>query len=901
MQSTTLYIFGLALMIFSFPGCDRSAESENETEAHAPVQVEVGGVFADLERFRCLACHRPTSAAGPLSPTPAPRLEGVGRRLRGGWIADWLAGESPRPRGRVMPYVFRGWPQDEKRQAVADLVAFLLRDGEGPFKDAQTVLTSDTWVGRRLFDGVGCAVCHSREDLGDLSAKTDFPSLQAFLLDPLDLHPDGRMPSLGLSPSEARSIALYLLAPQSTLTSGTRHDGLLLEMLEADGGFLEFDAGLSAGHVVGTRSVTRFSVGDRSRDDRFGLRYRGLITLPESGAWTFSTRSDDGSWLWIDGDLVVRNGGLHGPSTQKGTVVLEEGPHAFQVAMYEHEGGELLEVRCETPSGERLEIAPQWLSHREVALSIPDRSRRPVPGDSARGSVLYSRLGCAACHEKSPRQGLAAPTLAEIRNPDGGCLDPDPNTRAPGFDLTRAERSRLRTWLAGADRERVLKVSDEVMLSSRLLHLGCLGCHERNGRGGPVGEERSRFQGTADLGDEGSLPPRLTGVGAKLTKSRLRAVLERGATLRPFMKTRMPQFGRANVESIPDLFAALDGNRLEPVEPPGPATPGVLEAGRRLVGRRGFNCITCHRFKGVGDPRNHTVDLVGTTKRIRFPWFRRLLTHPAELNPGTRMPPYWSGGTVDFPDVLGGDREAQIAAIWQYLDGAEQWPAPHGLDYDVAAYDLTPVGRPIYFGAFFRGVGPKTLCVGFPEDVSIAYDMARARLAKVWKGAFVNAAGTWTDRGGKLEVPDSLDVIDLPPAPTAAILDSPEAIWPDDEGHRGTWAFRGHDRDQDGRPTFISSRNEMEIRETISPLGGDDRRGIRRRFVVTAPLRRQLEFRLTRGTSLRPGPDGFLAGRVLVRTRGGKARVVNVDGESELRVTVTALPDGATLEVDYLW
>ncbi len=901
MQSRILFLFALTPIIFPIFGCDRSSDSEIEAVEQAPAKDGVRHVLADLEQFRCLACHRPSTGGDDLLPPPAPSLARVGRRLRASWISSWLEDGSPRPRGHVMPHIFRGWPEAEKRRAVDDLVAFLIRDGEGPFADAQTVLTSDAWVGRRLFDALGCAVCHARADLGDLTAKTDLSNLQQFLLDPVALHPDGRMPSLTLSPSEARSIALYLLAPESALTSGRRYAGLVLELLEADGGFLEFDAGLSAGRVVERRTASRFTVDDRSRDDRFGLRYRGIITLPESGSWTFSTRSDDGSWLWIDGDLVVRNGGLHGPSTQEGTVVLDEGPHAFQVAMYEHEGGELLEVRCQGPSGEPREIPPEWLSHRELVLSVPAATGRRAEGDPARGSALYERVGCAACHDERPRKNPSIPTLAEIRNPAGGCLDTAPTTRAPSFDLSEAARGRLRAWLGEPDRERVLEVSDDVLLKNRLDRLGCLGCHERNGRGGPVGDERSHFTGTADLGDEGSIPPRLTGVGAKLTKSRLRAVLERGATLRPFMRTRMPQFGSRNVEPIPDLFAALDADTVEPVEAPGRATPGELESGRRLVGRKGFNCITCHRFKGVGDPRNHTVDLVGTTRRIRFPWFRRLLTHPAELNPGTRMPPYWSGGTVDFPEILGGDREAQIAALWQYLDGADKWPPPPGLDYDLAAYDLTPEDGPIYFGAFFRGVGPKTLCVGFPEGVHIAYDMARSRLAKVWKGGFINAAGTWTDRGGKLEVPDSLDVIDLPPAPTAAVLESPDAPWPEDSGHRGSWAYGGHERDGDGRPTFSSRRGDVALRESVMPLVRGGRRGVLRRFVLTAPSSQTVTLRLARGKTIRSTAEGFVVGRAEISVRGGEARVVQVEEGSELRVSVEAGPMGASMEVSWVW
>ena len=56
--------------------------------------------------------------------------------------------------------------------------------------------------------------------------------------------------------------------------------------------------------------------------------------------------------------------------------------------------------------------------------------------------------------------------------------------------------------------------------------------------------------GEADLGDEGRLPPHLTGVGDKLQPEWLREVLLNKGTARSYMATRMPQFGEANIEGF---------------------------------------------------------------------------------------------------------------------------------------------------------------------------------------------------------------------------------------------------------------------------------------------------------------------------------------------------------------
>ena len=49
------------------------------------------------------------------------------------------------------------------------------------------------------------------QPLERIAGKTSVPALTAYLQDPLPAHPDGRMPSLALTPREARSISLYIL------------------------------------------------------------------------------------------------------------------------------------------------------------------------------------------------------------------------------------------------------------------------------------------------------------------------------------------------------------------------------------------------------------------------------------------------------------------------------------------------------------------------------------------------------------------------------------------------------------------------------------------------------------------------------------------------------------------
>ena len=61
-------------------------------------------------------------------------------------------------------------------------------------------------------------------------------------------------------------------------------------------------------------------------DDRFknnwGARFSGLINIPETGNWTFYLNTDDGSELWINGESLIQNYGMHGMREYSGSLNL---------------------------------------------------------------------------------------------------------------------------------------------------------------------------------------------------------------------------------------------------------------------------------------------------------------------------------------------------------------------------------------------------------------------------------------------------------------------------------------------------------------------------------------------------------------------------------------------------
>lgn len=83
----------------------------------------------------------------------------------------------------------------------------------------------------------------------------------------------------------------------------------------------------------------------------FSVWWQGIIIAPESGDYVFETLSDDGSWLYIDGQLVVDNGGVHSSRRASNSVNLQAGPHDIDIKYFQDGGGATMEVLWQPPRG----------------------------------------------------------------------------------------------------------------------------------------------------------------------------------------------------------------------------------------------------------------------------------------------------------------------------------------------------------------------------------------------------------------------------------------------------------------------------------------------------------------------------------------------------------------------
>lgn len=82
----------------------------------------------------------------------------------------------------------------------------------------------------------------------------------------------------------------------------------------------------------------------KAREDHFGVKFHGFISIPTGGNYTFYLLSDDGSKLYIDGKLIVDNDGLHGEVEKTGNVELSPGRHSIKVDYFDNINGEALKL-----------------------------------------------------------------------------------------------------------------------------------------------------------------------------------------------------------------------------------------------------------------------------------------------------------------------------------------------------------------------------------------------------------------------------------------------------------------------------------------------------------------------------------------------------------------------------
>jgi len=540
------------------------------------------------------------------------------------------------------------------------------------------------------------------------------------------------------------------------------------------------------------------------------------------------------------------------------------------------------------------------------------------------GRRVLSTRRCTNCHDLPPSLSStpvtgaadrlpavpAKKSLAEIvAGPEGGCLaENDAHGAVPRFG-TSLDRAAVRTFLREAGNA---PGTPDPGQQSRLAiaRFRCQVCHDRDGQGGLSADLYAHLTANQTEGEaELVRPPSLTGVARKLRTTALTGVLVRDERSRPWMALRMPRFPKKEMEALVTQLTSADASTsdapttdsptppatVEAAAPPGDTS--LAEAGRTLIGSRGFGCIKCHDVRGIPSGGTRGPDLARITRRVRHDWFDHWMTDPQRLEPGTRMPTVFLAGTSPYAEVLDGEPTRQRDAMWAYLSAGDELALPEGIESPSVATSAGPMsaGRPWVLRTFLPEVSPRSMAIRFGGDVYAAFDAQNCRLAYVWQGDFVDLAASWTHRGGReagllgkviwrspAGFPWAISLDKTPVAPDFAAQAADIALGgpvpPHDPQPNTRLHFLGYRLPPRGAKTIAgpTMRYEVELAdggraifaETISPLVTDDAVGLLREIEIKAPA----------------GATAFL----------------NCAADAKSRELSTTSPPGSTLQVPFL-
>jgi mono/diheme cytochrome c family protein len=690
-----------------------------------------------------------------------------------------------------------------------------------------------------------------------------------------------RMPHFGLSQSEAKAVAAYLIAasepaPRETAPESREAGSQRAAQPKKSGGKenpKQEKPSAAAGErlllTVGCLACHR--VGEFGESDLFGGG--DLSRIAEKRPADFFTR-------WLTNPAAV-NRDHHMP--------------IFELTARERESLSLYLATL----GDRKAERPTAVREEELIRQ---------------GRRLVESNRCGACHAlpKDSARPAFASALSEISNWDRACSgDPHPG-KQPGYRLSAEDTAAVREYVAATSG---VAHRDSAAADSRIVlrRRNCLACHEREGSPGLAPKLAPVIAAREDLAPllPSMTPPPLVSVGDKLRDEALADAIRRaGPPHRPYLAARMPKFHLPDNElhALVRRFIVQDRIPLRTdatsthVEP----DPAVEAAGPRLVTSDGFGCVSCHQIGSVQPdkaPLNaRGPDLSLLENRIRREWFDRWVRNPARIVPRMEMP------AVQLPvrGVLKDNLDEQLAAVWRALNTPGFEPPPpnpvrvlrrSGMN---DRNEWAAVGTDVLEDRGRQYLKP--LLIGLPNRHNVLLDLEQNRLAGWWLGDaarqrtrgkswYWEAGGTPYEHLFAEPVEGSELALELAGRRREPLVVGQFPTEIDQWRHSGdgvAWRqrLRFSTDDDAGRAT-------VHVEQTIVPVwpsAGAAENGFRRTIAIRgAPKLAKIVFRSVAGRS---GND--------VRIRLSAPREASLDEQGVITLASSGPQETVTLELEYL-
>lgn len=204
---------------------------------------------------------------------------------------------------------------------------------------------------------------------------------------------------------------------------------------------------------------------------------------------------------------------------------------------------------------------------------------------------------------------------------------------------------------------------------------------------------------------------------------------------------------------------------------------------------------------------------------------------------------------------------------------------------------LAVTDEPVIYRNFIQGAGTRGIAVGYPGGFNIAWSAETMNLALVWRGAFMDAARHWNDRGGGYQPPLGYDV--LRPAPEGSlpffVASAPNADWPkvEPKERADDYQWRGYRLDEKRQPIFSYEWQGLKVQDQFTTQGTGTAADAKliRTLTIAGKMPENTWLRIANGAKLEAKEGAFIvdAGRFDLSGRGF---------DNQFRVTA----DGARIE-----
>lgn len=248
---------------------------------------------------------------------------------------------------------------------------------------------------------------------------------------------------------------------------------------------------------------------------------------------------------------------------------------------------------------------------------------------------------------------------------------------------------------------------------------------------------------------------------------------------------------------------------------------------------------------------------------------------------------------------------------------------------------LKPVnpGEAITHRTFLSGSQPRSIAVGYPGSVNLAWNADTMNLDLLWRGGFINVAPHWIGRGSGSAVA-GFDKINIVDGMSLQVLESGQQPWisfskaqvkyerdkPQAEINQSIsvgiqhpdYNFKGYTMDAKRFPTFIYDFKKIAVTDTFKPSSEGDLDSITRTIKFSGPVDRHTYLLVAAGSEYSKISQGWIsvAKGFSIKINGARptirsAAIYDSDTgqatSAKRNEILVPVPKDSTLEIVYRW